>query len=71
MKAINVIKEEHHGEQVWVNPDVEKLRKKECLCLNCRDMNVCNYAQVFYKACVEGNIAMIITRCKSFKMIGE
>lgn len=71
MKSINVIKEEHYGEQVWVNPDVEKLRKKECLCFNCQHINVCLYSQIFYKACIEWNIAVLITRCKLFKMIGE
>ncbi len=56
---------------VWVNPTTEPLRPIECLCLNCIKMKPgqpdhCKFAQVFYNACVEGKIALMVTRCQTW-----
>lgn len=61
------VKEIHYGENVWVNTMTEGLRHEECLCLNCMEMqNMCTYATQFFKLCKEGNIALMVTRCKYF-----
>jgi hypothetical protein len=60
-------KENHYGENVWVNTMTEGLRHDECLCFNCSEMqNMCKYAQQFFMLCKEGNIALMVTRCKYF-----
>ena len=61
-----VASEEHYEEQVYVNTLTEALRKGECLCLNCAAMEDCEYSEAFYKLCVKGNIALMVTRCPSY-----
>lgn len=65
-------KEIHYGQEVWVNPTTEGLRKSECLCLNCDNLklgwkNNCPIAQKLYKICVSEDVAMVITRCPLWK----
>jgi len=65
-------KELHYGHEVWVNKTTEKLRRSECLCLNCNNLkpgqsNNCQVAQSLYGICLKENIAMIITRCPNWK----
>jgi hypothetical protein len=62
-------KEAHFGNEVWVNPTTESLRRQECLCLNCGRLKPgqpdnCAIAEAFYKICVNANIAIMITRCR-------
>lgn len=72
---INVERQEHYGKWVWVNPDTESQRREKCLCLNCENMNTaekpenCVLAHRLYKVCVDGDIALMVTRCLSYKMI--
>lgn len=65
-------KETHYGQEVWVNPTTESIRKEECLCLNCGNLKPgqpdnCPIAQSFYEICVKKNVAMAITRCPIWK----
>ena len=55
--------EKHHGAEVWSNRQMDKLRKTECLCLNCNHMTLCDTARTLHKLCVERNIAFCMTRC--------
>lgn len=64
-------KEEHHGADVWVNPLTESLRREECLCLNCANMQPgqpehCYVAQAFFLICGQENVALAVTRCPKF-----
>lgn len=63
--------EEHYGRVVWVNTDMEPLRKQECLCYNCERMKPgepdhCQLAADFYEVCKRGGVAFIVTRCGKF-----
>jgi hypothetical protein len=61
------VKENHYNTDVWVNTMTEGLRRDECLCLNCAAIqNQCKYAQEFFKLCKEGDIALMVTRCRYF-----
>jgi len=55
--------ETHYGKEVYTNTKMDKLRKKECLCLNCSRMRGCAPANRFYHLCYENNIALAVTRC--------
>lgn len=57
------IKEIHYDTEVWVSPEIEKLRRTDCLCLNCKHMGVCLLARAFYQRCKQYDIALAVTRC--------
>jgi len=61
-------KEEHYSQMVWVNPTIEDLRRKECLCLNCERFGKCEYSEELYEICLEADIALAVTRCKRFSL---
>ncbi len=63
---MKVNKEVHYNQSVSVNVEMDKLRKTECLCLNCGNLPACNKAEDLYKICIDHDMAMMITRCKSF-----
>ena len=63
---MNIEYQEHYGEKVWVNTDIESLRKKECLCLKCDNLSYCSVAKIMKAMCVENNLAFAMTRCKNF-----
>ena len=48
------------------NEEMDKLRKTECLCLNCRMIGNCDIAKKFYHICVENGNALMVTRCQYF-----
>ena len=69
-KVINKYKKtEKDPEQIWSNTDLDALRRKECLCLNCDRKNEekpygsCPVAAKLYAISVEHDMAMAITRC--------
>ena len=63
------IKQElHYGENVWTNIQTDELRKTDCLCLNCSKTHDCPQAKTFYQICVDCDIALMVTRCKSFSI---
>lgn len=68
-------KEMHYGKEVWVNPTTETLRRNECLCLNgCANMKPgqldhCPIAQRLYQVCMDGNVALAVTRCGLYKPV--
>lgn len=63
-----VVLEEHYGSNVWVNPEMDELRKDSCLCFNCEELDKsCDIAKKFYHLCQENDCALILTRCKKFK----
>lgn len=62
----------HYETPVWVNPTTEKIRKEECLCLNCTKLqpgtvNNCRIAQKLYGVCLAEKTALIITRCPEYQ----
>jgi hypothetical protein len=63
---MNIKRQEHYGERVWVNADLENLRRKECLCLHCDNLSHCSAAKIMKSICVENNLAFAMTRCKDF-----
>ena len=60
MKAKCILK---HTAMVWCNEKMDKLRSKECLCLNCRVMENCDWASELYGMCKISNLALAVTRC--------
>ena len=65
MKPIKVKK---YGVEVWSNEEMDLLRGRECLCLNCGRMNRgCEQAQVLFALCKAFNLALIVTRCPVWK----
>jgi hypothetical protein len=59
--------EEHYGARVWVNPTIESLRRKECLCLNCGKIGGCAKAKALYQICKDGDLALAVTRCPDWE----
>ncbi len=59
--------ETHFGAKVWTNPIMDTLRKVHCLCLNCENMKTCPTAHELYEISKREDMAMAITRCRSFK----
>lgn len=67
-------KETHYRQEVSVNPTTEPMRKEECLCLNCGNLKPgqpdnCLMARAFYEICVRENIALMVTRCLSWRQM--
>ena len=62
-KAVKVIRYE---KEVYCNEDMDFLRRKECLCMNCSTTE-CLIAKKGYELCKEHNIAFMVTRCPNFK----
>ncbi len=62
-------KKETQPDKVWSNAEMDKLRRDECLCLNCARIyddslkGTCSVAKMLYNICVEHDMAMAITRC--------
>ena len=66
-----VVLEEKYGTEVWTHPDMDRLRKEQCLCLNCRFMRPshtdhCKIAAAGYALCQLTDIAFAVTRCPKF-----
>lgn len=57
-----------YGTEVWINNATDDLKKTECLCLNCENIKLCDTAKQLYNMCVIDDIAIMITRCKDFKL---
>lgn len=63
--------EKHYEVAVWVNKTTEAMRKTECLCLHCVNMKPgeeghCLKAQALFGVCIEGDIALTVTRCSTW-----
>ena len=58
--------EEHHEVKVWTETVMDELRKKRCLCLQCDHLQECSIAKSLYEICVAGDLAVAITRCRTF-----
>jgi hypothetical protein len=61
---------EGHPKEIWVNIELDNLRRTECLCMNCGRKNdvppysSCPVAKKIYnEICVPYNMAMAITKC--------
>jgi hypothetical protein len=59
------IQETHFKELVWVNPKTDIMRRKECLCFNCKTAS-CNISNELFSICRDDNLALMVTRCKNF-----
>jgi hypothetical protein len=55
-----------YGVKVWVDSEMDELRRERCLCLNCRILNDCDTAKNLYEICKTQDMAMMITRCKYY-----
>jgi hypothetical protein len=64
-------------DSVYANPNMDLLRREECLCINCDRKNEpkpyasCPVAVKIYNICVEHDMAMMITRCGATNSEGE
>ncbi len=58
---------EKYGATVWADGEMDALRKKRCLCLNCEHSGSCNKAGNLYLMCKRNNLALAITRCPEWK----
>ncbi|MFA6729858.1 MAG: hypothetical protein WCR95_02545 [Eubacteriales bacterium] len=63
---MNIKLEPHYGADVSTNKDTDDLRKSECLCLNCGNMANCRIAYKLYELCAGNDLALMVTRCKTF-----
>lgn len=70
-------KTEKEPKYVWANLELDELRKKECLCLNCDrkneypPYNSCYTADKIHEICVKNGMAMAITRCGAIDEYGN
>jgi hypothetical protein len=53
---MTIKKELHYGKEVFVNTEMDALRKTECLCLSCTKMSDCHIAKDGYRLCKDNNI---------------
>ncbi len=58
--------EKHYDRYVWTNTVTDKIRKEECLCLNCRILNCCDIAKKLFGICKEDGVSLTTTRCFYF-----
>lgn len=63
-----VIQTKRFGATVWENTFTDQLRKRECLCFSCDKIKECNQAKQLYNICKTNDMALMITRCKNFKI---
>ena len=66
--------EEHYGAAVWTNRQTDQMRRTECLCYNCKNLDFnkpdrenCPMAGTLYQFAKVTNLAMMITRCPAFE----
>jgi len=64
----NVVKVDRYGTTIYEHTKADKRRIEECLCLHCDKLADCSTAKDLYAICVRNNIAMIITRCKEWRI---
>lgn len=68
---------EEQPDEVWANTEMDELRRKKCLCVNCERKNdsppysSCPVAAKIYKICYEDSMAMAITKCGATGESGE
>ena len=55
---------EAYGQVVWADIEMDLLRRKRCLCLNCTLLDTCDIAQSFFEICRAKDVALAVTRCK-------
>ena len=70
---MTIIKKIAHGTEVYADEEMDELRRKRCLCLKCKFMRShkelnCPIAQKLFEISVQYDNAMMMTRCKSFKI---
>lgn len=51
----------------YENVAMDILRKTECLCLNCKDIEFCEISKDFFNTCKFYGTAVMVTRCPYFK----
>ncbi len=57
---------EKYGALVYTHPEMDELRRKQCLCLNCTKTADCEIAHAGYELCKKYNVAYAMTRCPEF-----
>lgn len=69
-----VARQNHHNASVWTNVSMDKMRRSECLCLNCHNCGngldgelCCPYSRLLFNFCRITDIALMITFCPTFK----
>ena len=48
---------------VYADTEMDALRRKRCLCLNCERLGQCVMASELYRLCRIGHLALAVTRC--------
>lgn len=62
-------KDEKDPPRIWVEEQLDALRREFCLCMNCDRKNdqppysSCPTAKKIYEICVQSNMSMAITKC--------
>jgi hypothetical protein len=65
-----VERQEHYGSTVWVNAGMDLLRKTQCLCLDCDEMQKegpCVVGLNLFNICQKNSLALAVTRCPNYK----
>lgn len=65
----NISRVNKYGAEVWSNDKTDKIRKQECMCLNCKALPSCATTKELYSICKNKNLALMVTRCKDFDYI--
>ncbi len=57
-----------HNVIVWTHEEMDKLRKSQCMCLNCGRLKTerCGTADCLFETCKVTNIALAVTRCPAW-----
>lgn len=51
----------------WKNEAMHELRRHECLCLRCGNIDECTWAVSLLATCQATGLSMMITRCPKWK----
>lgn len=62
----HTVRVERHGNIVEEHPEMDALRKTQCLCLNCRCIGWCKTAKKGLAVTKEDGVAFAVTRCAGF-----
>lgn len=61
-------KVEKYGAQIWCDEKMDNIRRRRCLCLNCKKMgDTCSVSSEFYRLCIDHNIALMVTCCERWE----
>ena len=62
-----VVGEERYGVRVWLDKEMDELRKTRCLCLRCLRLGDCAESRKLLRFCIEHDVGLAVTRCPSWR----